>query len=448
MACKLLFFAEQCCKLTLFRFLLARLHTDSLLDKRKPKEVKSTLTKLRKGEAALNSAYSGALQRIEGQLDNDRKLAKDVLSWITLAKRPLTTAELCCALAVEPGKAELDPENKTDVGDIVSVCAGLVVIDQESAIIRLVHYTTQEYFERISSRLNPDGHLEITETCLTYLSFSVFESGSCTTDKEFEERLRQHEFLDYAARYCGEHARYVEAEVTEAVRSFLTHNGLLACAVQVLYVGLSYNYDQYSKNYLPFTALHWAARFGLCEIAKRYMRIKGKEDGMHAVNATENGHDAVGKLLPNTDRVDVNAKDQGGRTPLSLAAAQGHDAVVKLLLDTGQVNADIQDERGRTPLSWASSNGSTAVAKLLLDTGQVDINAPNEHGWTPLLEAAFHGQDTVVKLLLNTDRVDVNAQAQDGRTPLSLAAAQGHDAVVKLLLDTGQVDINAPNEHG
>jgi hypothetical protein len=93
MACKSLFLAEQRCKLTPFRFLLARLHTDSLLDKRKPKEVKSTLANLKKGAAALNSAYSGALQRIEGQLENDRKLAKAILSWVTFAKRPLTVGQ-------------------------------------------------------------------------------------------------------------------------------------------------------------------------------------------------------------------------------------------------------------------------------------------------------------------------------------------------------------------
>ena len=31
---------------------------------------------------------------------------------------------------------------------MVSVCAGLVTVDEESDIIRLVHYTTQEFFER------------------------------------------------------------------------------------------------------------------------------------------------------------------------------------------------------------------------------------------------------------------------------------------------------------
>ncbi|KAF2827744.1 ankyrin [Ophiobolus disseminans] len=325
-------------------FLLARLHTDSLLDKRKLKEVKLTLANLKKGAAALNSAYSGALQRIEGQLDNDRKLAKATLSWITFAKRPLTTAEICCALAVESDETELDPENKPDVEDLVSVCAGLVVVDQEIAVIRLVHYTTQEYFERTSSYFNPAAQLLIAKTCLTYLSFSVFESGSCATDKDFEERLRQHEFLDYAARYCGEHARCVEAEVADAVLLFLAHDGLLACATQVLCVP-SYKYRKYSKNYPAFTGLHWAARFGLCEAAKRYLRIEGR--------------DAVQT---------VNAQNSRGEQSLLYAAKHGHYEMTKLLLDKGaEVNA--QGGYYGNALHAASAGGHEAIVKLLLDKG-------------------------------------------------------------------------------
>ncbi len=100
--------------------------------------MKTTLDRLTKGAAALDTAYREALQRIKGQLGNDCELAERVLSWITFAKRPLTTAEICCVLAVEPDKAEIDPENVYNSEDLVSVCAGLVVVDQESGVIRLV----------------------------------------------------------------------------------------------------------------------------------------------------------------------------------------------------------------------------------------------------------------------------------------------------------------------
>ncbi|OCK74174.1 hypothetical protein K432DRAFT_438081, partial [Lepidopterella palustris CBS 459.81] len=76
-------------------FLLARLHIDSLSDKTTAKKVKTTLANLTKGTAALDNAYKDALQRIKSQLDGHYELAKKVLSWITYARRPLTTAELC-----------------------------------------------------------------------------------------------------------------------------------------------------------------------------------------------------------------------------------------------------------------------------------------------------------------------------------------------------------------
>ena len=116
---------------------------------------------------------------------------------------------------------ELDPDNVPEIEDLVSVCAGLVVVDPESDIIRLVHYTAQEYFERIRKDWNPSALLEITSTCLTYLCFDAFKYGRSTTDEEFEDRLRQNKFLDYAAKHWGEHAVTVEDEACEQVCSFL-----------------------------------------------------------------------------------------------------------------------------------------------------------------------------------------------------------------------------------
>jgi hypothetical protein len=124
------------------RFLLARLHVDSLLDKNTKKKIQSTLEKLSKDSEPLNKAYDEAIERIEGQLPGKRARAKSVLSWITYAQRPLTTGELCHALAVELESEELDQDNIPDVEDIVSVCAGLVTADEGSNIIPgPLHYT-------------------------------------------------------------------------------------------------------------------------------------------------------------------------------------------------------------------------------------------------------------------------------------------------------------------
>ena len=132
----------------MFRFLLAQLHLGSLTGKRSPKAIKTALRELPGGSEAYDYAYKEAMERIEGQIADSKGLAKDVLSWITCAKNPFTTLELQHALAVEIGAPELDEDNLPEIEDMVSVCAGLVIVDKESDIIRLIHYTTQEYFQR------------------------------------------------------------------------------------------------------------------------------------------------------------------------------------------------------------------------------------------------------------------------------------------------------------
>jgi len=81
------------------------------------------------------------MERFNSQLIDQAELAKQVLSWITCAKRPLAALELQHALAVEISESQLDEENLPAIEGMISVCAGLVMIDTESDIIQLVHYT-------------------------------------------------------------------------------------------------------------------------------------------------------------------------------------------------------------------------------------------------------------------------------------------------------------------
>ncbi|KAH7142702.1 hypothetical protein B0J13DRAFT_503042, partial [Dactylonectria estremocensis] len=169
-------------------FLLAQIYLDSLDDKTTPRAVRRALKKLQKQSPAssedqkhevLNQAYKDAMERINRQKLGFRRLAEKVLSWITCAKRPLTMSEVQHALATEIGDSELGEDNLERIERIVSVCAGLVTVDKESDIIRLVHYTTQEYFERTKSHWFPNAETYITTVCVTYLSFSAFEGGFC-----------------------------------------------------------------------------------------------------------------------------------------------------------------------------------------------------------------------------------------------------------------------------
>ncbi|KAL5371349.1 hypothetical protein DPSP01_014323 [Paraphaeosphaeria sporulosa] len=420
-------------------FLLARLHTDSLLDKRTVKEVKLMLDRLSKGSAALNDAYKEAIQRIEGQLAGDKERAKKVLSWITYARRPLTTEELCCALAVEPEEGELDPDNLPNFEDLLSVCAGLVVVDQESAVIRLVHYTTQEYFERIGDIWDPDAPLHIASVCLTYLSFDLFKTGSCSSDEEYKERLQESKFLDYTAKYWGEHVAKVESDV------LLTS---------------TYNYHNYSQAYpQESTGAHLAARFGLSLTLKAILFSEGQERKSELTRkdsqgqtllylAAENGHYQTVELLIDKD-AEINV--QGGHCGNALQAAsyRGHEAIVKLLLDKGaEINAQggrygnalqAASEGGHKAVA-ASSGGHEAIVRLLLDKG-AEINT--QGGWygNALQAASLGGHEATAKLLLEKG-AEINAQGGRYGNALQAASSGGHEATVKLLLEKG-VDGNA-----
>ncbi|KAJ5777041.1 hypothetical protein N7520_000287 [Penicillium odoratum] len=86
------------------------------------------------------------MERINQQRNNDRRWAHRVLSWVVQAVRPLRPEKLLHALAVIEGNNQLESDNIPVLGEVISLCAGLVLVYQDSNTIQLVHFTTYEYF--------------------------------------------------------------------------------------------------------------------------------------------------------------------------------------------------------------------------------------------------------------------------------------------------------------
>ncbi|KAH6700624.1 hypothetical protein BKA61DRAFT_495796, partial [Leptodontidium sp. MPI-SDFR-AT-0119] len=147
-------------------FLLAQLHLDSLANSQTPNEVRKALEIL---PTTLLETYNEVMDRIASQNDNDAQSGRKVLSWISHAKRPLTVAEIQHAIKIEPTTTMLGEGDLISQDIIVSVCAGIVTVDKESNIIRLVHYTAQEYFLKHRSTHFPNAEREVADACLTYL---------------------------------------------------------------------------------------------------------------------------------------------------------------------------------------------------------------------------------------------------------------------------------------
>jgi ankyrin repeat protein len=348
-----------------------------------------------------------------------------VLSWITYARRALTTEELSHALAVEAGESELDEDNIPDIEDMVSVCAGLVTVDEESNIIRLVHYTTQEYFERIREDWNPYAQQEIALACLTYLSFETFRAGGCPSNEDFEHRLTRSPFLDYAARHWGQHALTVQRAIKTVALPFLCDKALVSCSTQVTSIPQNKygHYGSYSQKFpRHVTGMHLAASFGLTCLLQ------------DLIDGDGNGH-----------RLHIDVQDSPyGQTPLLRAAENGHELAVELLLNKGaDVNAQGEKEYG-SALQAASFEGHDKIVELLLSKG-ADVNAQGGYYGCALHAASLEGHDKTIELLLSKG-TDVNAQGRGYDEALQVASLKGHDKTVELLLSKG-ADVNAQVGH-
>ena len=65
---------------------------------------------------------------------------------------------------------------------------------------------------------------------------------------------------------------------------------------------------------------------------------------------------------------DVNAKDDGGWSPLHSASTLGHKKIAELLIDKG-ADVNVKNDFGQPPLDWAVVYGHTEIADLLRKHG-------------------------------------------------------------------------------
>ena len=210
--------------------------------------------------------YDNIWARINLQDSHPRYLAHQVLCWIWCAKRQLTVKELQYALATRTGDTTLDQDGIEDADACLSCCQGLAAIDSGSGIIRLVHYSAQEYLDEKGNGYFPDAHRAAAETCLTYLMFDDFQRpareddwpiGDETTDisglwilgtSQWDEAsenqayeltktlLHRYPFLSYAAGFWGCHAQGdAEPLLEETILPFVQNAAALANSLKATY---------------------------------------------------------------------------------------------------------------------------------------------------------------------------------------------------------------------
>jgi ankyrin repeat protein len=438
-------------------------------------DLEDALENLPKGLDELNKTYDQAMQRIDGQPGKHRELAYKILIWVIHTKRALSTWEIRDALAIKPGQPSLNYKYRPELETINSLCAGLITVDANSEIVRLVHYTTKEYFTK--KQVFPNADAMLAEACITCIAFDAFQDGSVQGLVPHRDSVIQPRIYEYAAHFWGYHAKAISYR-DNLVFSFLNHTGKAsACAQLVLcqgeggqlfsqlnilgihltaLLGLQYLMDVLIENgqspsavnKYGHTPLWFAAWNGKCDIVQYLITqcgIKSHEELQKPfLLAIDRGHyDIVDFILPFIDPQTLTySGEKRARIkalPLSEAAQKGHLRIVELLLKDGRVELNYQDRDGYTALHDAIVGEQEPVAMRLLTTRGVDPGLQNNHGATPFLLAARHGLLVVVEHLLKQKYVDYNVIDSMGRSAFLQAVEGGHSEIVDLLLGKTKV---------
>lgn len=337
-------------------------------------------------------------------------------------------------------------EEAVDADDeIVSVCAGLVTVDRESQIIRLVHHTTQLYFERVRSEITTssqvDIQIEMAKACITYLGFDEFESDEFTHGKESIEisdelRLRN-PFLDYAGKNWGHHARGAPEDVIrEMIWGLLYRGSRVSLACQLIDDTLG------MWDFGPIPAMTLLIHFGLERILRN---SEGFGESQGPKCAIRYRHDTLVFFLVERDADWYDSGHQIIRAECSSFKLEGNETMVELLADKGAM-VDLSVDNGELLFIWSLFTYAAAgPSRILLKLG-ASFDPQNMTFYTPLMGAVIGGDDWDVQVLL-VACADVNEKNERGRDALIYAALARHETVVNPLLEAG-ADVHSRDEDG
>lgn len=86
----------------------------------------------------IKDVYIQTWTRILNQAQGKAYLAINALAWVLYAERSLTVDELRHAIATCPDTYKLELSRLSPAGTLLSVCCGLITLEGEAGIVRLV----------------------------------------------------------------------------------------------------------------------------------------------------------------------------------------------------------------------------------------------------------------------------------------------------------------------
>lgn len=207
------------------------------------------------------------------------------------------------------------------------------------------------------------------------------------------------------------------------------------------------------------TALHAAALSGSMNVLKLLIKNNAKLDLQDDEGSTplllsllQSRHDVAKYLIESG--ADLNVNNNYGVAPIHVAIPQGPTLLNTLLCHNLDVN--VKDDEGRTALHLAVDENYGSAVELLV-AHNANVNVPDEDGCTPLHLAKLHSdrrivtmdeQATVLQEALMEWKIDDNEAlsgqitkesvlTEETKLMLQMAVISGHKHMVELLIENG-----------
>ena len=442
-------------------FLMVALSLNALARSRTRADFNDCLQSLPSGSDGLRQTYRDAMDRIQSQDKQDVRYAMRILAWLCFSARPLKVLELRYALAIDSHKDNEQDFNENRLlprEDIEPLCNGLVVIDDNNEEVRLVHHTTQEFFNKEKEDLFVVEKPLIALSVIKFLSYRQF-TRVCETDQELQQFKTDNPFLLYAVEHLGRHSLEAGSAGTEKVVELFRKISHLQCLNQIRLNLAS------PKSMVVCSPLCTAVEYNLMGVLQQLLKDKGDMPGCGWKTADVNiagkawrlrrfpAHEAASArkqemlTLLLEHGVDLRCQDRHANTLLH-ACAVGHQVEgAKFCLEGCRDNINHQNANGNTPLHDAVCFGSDAVVRLLLEA-KADVCISNGAKRSPIHEATAANRVEMVKLLVEAHRPDFAFQDGFKVSPLHCAAASNLSAEVEMILRERPDVVDLSNEPG
>lgn len=396
------------------------------------------------------------------------------LQWVCLAERPLSLAEIRCAMACDERVMVVDQKKCEESERFVesdarmqkltkSLSGGLaeVVGGGEGKTVQLFHSTVNEYLRDhglqllsslVVSHQSVEGHAtrasigashyRLSQSCFNYLKLEDFFQRAT---EDFQRAWTDLPFARYATKNWLIHAERAERNGIDQAGTW----NLLLTQPRVIEIwqDMYFAMDKGDPKCPPrddvdpvFLAITWNLETVVVKLLANIpnlVRETDYDDSTALHYAARLGHENIATMLLEYG-ADIEAVNRASSTPLQLAAVNGHERLVGLFVKKG---ADINRRTGfyGNALISAAESGKTALAAILLQNG-ADVNSRCGYHGNALKQAAWESDIDMVSLILSY-RVDVNDEGGCYGTALHTAIigrqTKHRHKIVQLLLDAG-----------